>query len=323
MTQAAPGRSEREGISLVGLTRLFPNDAAAEAWFIKQRWPDGIHCHYCGSANVQTGAKHQTMPFRCRERTCAKRFSVRTGTVMQSSKLGFQVWAFAIYLLMTNLKGISSMKLHRELSITQRSAWYLAHRLRAAFAKAQSTPFAGPVEVDETYVGGKEKNRHQSQKRGLSGIAGKAIVVGAKDRASNQIAAQQVQGTDRETLHGFVQEHAAPDAAVYTDEHRSYQGLPHHQAVKHSVGQYVNGQVSTQGIDSFWSMVKRGYIGTFHHFSPKHLDRYVQEFAGRHNVRPHDTTDQMAALARGATGKRLRYQDLIAGGPAYPPPEGR
>ena len=137
MTQAAPGRSEREGISLVGLTRLFPNDAAAEAWFIKQRWPDGIHCHYCGSANVQTGAKHQTMPFRCRERTCAKRFSVRTGTVMQSSKLGFQVWAFAIYLLMTNLKGISSMKLHRELSITQRSAWYLAHRLRAAFAKSR------------------------------------------------------------------------------------------------------------------------------------------------------------------------------------------
>ena len=106
---------------------------------------------------------------------------------------------------------------------------------------------------------------------------------------------------------------------MYTDDHPSYRGLPNRQAVKHSVGQYVNRQVSTQGTDSFWSMVKRGYHGTFHHFSPKHLDRYVNEFAGRHNVRPQDTADQMAAVARGATGRRLRYQDLTAGGPAYPP----
>ena len=131
MSQPAPGRYYRQGMSLKALFRKFPNDETAQAWFVKTRWPNGIACHYCGSTNVQTGAKHKTMPFRCREKECAKRFSVRTGTVMQSSKLGYQTWAIAAYLMSTNLKGISSMKLHREVDITQKSAWHLAHRLRA------------------------------------------------------------------------------------------------------------------------------------------------------------------------------------------------
>ncbi len=113
-------------------------------------------------------------------------------------------------------------------------------------------------------------------------------------------------------------DYAAPDAAVYTDDHPSYRGLPNHQAVKHSVGEYVNGMIHTNGVESFWSMVKRGYVGTFHHYSPKHLHRYINEFSGRHNIRPEDTTAQMTAVARGLVGKRLRYRELTAGGPAYP-----
>ena len=146
---------------------------------------------------------------------------------------------------------------------------------------------------------------------------------GPRTRATKQVVAEPVSQTDKATLQGFVADTAAPGAAVYTDEHPAYRGLPNHQAVKHSVKEYVRGQVSTQGIDSFWSMVKRGYVGTFHHYSPKHLHRYINEFSGRHNVRPQDTADQLAAMAGGFVGKRLRYQDLIAGGPAYPPPEAR
>ena len=122
---------------------MFPDDAKAERWFAEQRWPEGLHCPYCGSVNVQSGAKHKTMPYRCREKECAKRFSVRTKTPMESSKLGFQVWAVALYQVTTNLKGVSSMKLHRDLGITQRSAWFLAHRLREAW-KGHGAQFSGP-----------------------------------------------------------------------------------------------------------------------------------------------------------------------------------
>ena len=156
MAHKAPGKSHRKGLTLAELFRMFPDDETAERWFADQRWSEGTHCPYCGSTNVQSGAKHKTMPYRCREKECAKRFSVRTKTPMESSKLGFQVWAVALYQVTTNLKGVSSMKLHRDLGITQRSAWFLAHRLREAW-KDQGSQFTGPVEVDETYIGGKRK----------------------------------------------------------------------------------------------------------------------------------------------------------------------
>ena len=154
MSRKAPGKSHRTGISMVELFHRFPDDAIAEAWFIERRWPNGIACPHCGSLNVQTGAKHKTMPFRCREKECAKRFSAKTGTVMEGSKLGFQARMIATFLLSMDLKSVGSMKLHRDLNINQRSAWYLAHRLRVALTERQNA-FAGPLEADETYMGGK------------------------------------------------------------------------------------------------------------------------------------------------------------------------
>ncbi len=205
---------------------MFPDSATAEAWFAQRRWNGTPACPHCGSENVQSGAKHKTMPYRCREKECAKRFSVKTGTVMQNSNLDYQVWAIAIYLMVTNIKGVSSMKLHRDLSITQKSAWHLAHRLRTSW-KANSAQFAGPVEVDETYIGGKEGNKHASKKTNAGrGTVGKTAVVGGKDRETNQVVAGSVKKTDKETLHGFVQAISDQDARVTPMMQRPTQGCP-------------------------------------------------------------------------------------------------
>ncbi len=310
MGNKAPGKSHRKGISLLQLIRIFPDDATAEAWFVKQRWPQGVHCPFCDSDNIQERPTRKPQPYRCRE--CRKDFSVKTGTLMHDSKLGFRIWALALYLMNTGIKGVSSMKLHRDLGITQKTAWYLAHRIREAWATGEQM-FSGPVEVDETYMGGKNANKHASKKiQNANGTVGKTAVVGMKDRKTNQVQATVVERTNQETLQGFVNSRRVPGAKVYTDEHGGYIGLSNHESVKHSVGQYVENMAHTNGIESFWAMLKRGYYGTYHKMSIKHLSRYVNEFSGRHNIRPLDTMTQMARVARRLAGKRLSYADLIA-----------
>ena len=228
---------------------------------------------------------------------------------MRSSKLNYRTWALAIYLLTTNLKGVSSMKLHRDLGVTQKTAWHLAHRIREAWGPREREAFGTAVEVDETYVGGKKRPGTSTWR----GTVGKAIVAGVKERESGRVHARVVPNIKRSTLHDFVREAVDVEAPVFTDELASYRGIPNpHETVNHSARQYVEGMASTKGIESFWSILKRGYHGTFHKISHKHLDRYVTEFAERHNNRPDDTIDMMATVVGGMAGRRLRYEDLIA-----------
>lgn len=170
MSKTGPGRSHLKGLTLLEITRMFPDDSAAEKWIAGERWPDGPFCPHCGSYNVQSAIKHRTMTHRCRDCDGRKMFSLKTGTVMEGSKLGYQTWAIAIYLVTTNLKGVSSMKLHRDLGVTQKTAWHLAHRIRESLRDMASATFEGPVEADEMFVGGKAKNTHAAKPRQLTGL---------------------------------------------------------------------------------------------------------------------------------------------------------
>lgn len=317
---SAPGNSREKPMSLVELFETFPDEATARKWFEQQRWPDGnVRCHACRSDNVQHNAKHPTMTHRCR--SCKKFFSVKSGTAMHGSKLSYRVWAMAIYLITTSNKGVSSLKLHRDLGISQKTAWHLAHRLRKGWDVLKPM-YDGETETDEAYVGGKERNKHAKKKlHPGGGGGGKTVVLGLRNRPTGKVHAEVARldgqwgsGMDSLTLRGFIRRNIVPGAKLYTDSNKSYRLLREydHAYVNHSKGEYVRGAVHTNGVESLWALLKRGIYGTYHQMSRKHLPRYICEFTGRLNSRDMNTMDQMAALAQGLKGKRLPWAKLVA-----------
>ena len=224
-------------------------------------------------------------PARCPD--CRKYFSVCTRTAFARSKVQLRKWAIAINLEMPAPKGSSNITLGRAIGVKQSTAWFMLHRIREAWpACASDTPFSGLVEVDETDMGGLEKNKHSRKKlRADRGGVGKTIVAGIRDRASKRVCARVVEATDRRTLPRFVIDHTDPLAAVYSDEAVAYRHVAQvHEAVNHGSGEYVRGAVHTNGIESFWAILKRAHKRTYHKMSPKHLDRYARGFAGKNQL---------------------------------------
>jgi transposase-like protein len=305
--------------SLFDLMDAFPNEQACIDHLRSIRWRDGEFCPYCVAEGKELGQKiyhfSDRKTHKCGE--CGQRFSIKVGTIFEDTKLPLRKWFMAIWMITNHPKGIASTTLAKDLKITQKSAWFVLHRLRhAARTPSFNAPLQGDVEADTTFVGGKEKNKHaKDRKGGTQGGAGKAVVLGIVER-DGELRAEHVPDHRAKTLQGNVRKNVAAGSAILTDEDAAFVGLDkdyNHMSVNHSAGEYVRlgGFVHTNTIEGAWSLLKRQIYGIHHWVSDKHLNRYVAEMTWRYNRRDMKVTARMNDLFTCVDG-RLTYKALIA-----------
>ncbi len=298
-------------ISTFQLFEMFPDAESAQKYLEERRWPNGVDCPHCGECENITPRKKGF--YRCN--SCKQDFTVRTGTIFERSHVPLHKWLYAMYLLMTARKGVSSLQLAKEIGVTQKTAWFMLQRIREACGNDPSL-LSGIVEVDEAYFGGKEGTKHASKKLHAGrGTAGKIPVVGMRERGG-RTKAFPVDGVDSESLKAVVEENVEAGSLIHTDEHAGYNALKAsygHAAVNHGAGVYSKGGVTTNSIESVWAVMKRGVYGVYHHVSEKHLARYVNEFTFRlneGNVKNH-TLERLDSLVTACVGPRITYAELI------------
>lgn len=293
----------------------FPTEQSAIDHLTAIRWGNGKFCPLCGNADhARIGTLTGTNTHKCY--ACRKRFSIKVGTIFQDTKLPLRTWYAAIWMITNHPKGIASTTLATDLGITQKTAWFVLHRLRAA-ARTDSfnAPLSGEVAADETAIGGLEKNKHQHKRTpGKPGMSGKTIVMGLVQK-DGEVRAGTIERTDSNTLHSVIFAHVVPGSVLVTDEHSGYRGLGadyDHQTVSHTKGEYVNKSgKTTNAVESLWALFKRQYHGTHHFISPKHLDAYVGEMCFRLNRRDLTKGDLVNSLLVQIEGP-LPYKVLTA-----------
>jgi transposase-like protein len=302
----------RSTISTFQLFKLIPDAETARKYLESRLWPNGAVCPKCHSGE-RIGARKDGF-YRCN--ACLLDFTVRTGTIFERSHVPLHKWVYAMYLLLTARKGISSMQLAKEIGIRQASAWFLLHRLREACGPDLSM-LKGIVEVDDIYLGGKEINKHVSKRPdGVLRVNNKVAVVGMRERGG-RARAMTIEHADKPTLERVVSQNVEKGSTLNTDEHRGYEGLRSgyfHRTINHGQKQYTRdgGSVTTNGIESVFAVMRRGMHGVYHHASKKHISRYMNEFTFRlneGNVERH-TLDRLASFVTAVAGRRITYKDL-------------
>ena len=281
-------------MTLSDFERMFPNEQSCWTYLFSRRWPDGVaHCPRCSNDHVYASKAH---PWHWQCKKCGAnnrapyRFSLKTGTIFEETKLPLRSWFKTLLLMLTSKKGISALQIHRLLGTgSYRSAWYMCMRLRAGMKDPEFKQLMGIVEVDETYIGGKEGNKHLGKRSGRRGTQGKTEVIGAISRKGN-VVCKMIEQADWDTYDKFVREAVSNKVSlIATDDSYHYRDLGRmgyrHRSVNHTAQEYVRGEVHTQSIDSFWALLKRGIIGTYHNVSKKYLPLYLAEFQFRFNNR--------------------------------------